>query len=378
MNQNRSQINTKVLVLLLGGIFFAVLLGFYMKTNRFYSKIYTGGGLFGLHKQEPKTTYNILLMGYGGGRHEGTYLTDSMMIAHVDTLTKKILLISLPRDIWVPVPTRNKKEDFHAKVNSVYQMGLSPRNYPSIEPKYQSVQGAAELLKTVLKKVTGLTIDNYIAVDFAGFVKAVDLIGGVSVTVDKSFDDYKYPIDGSENDPCGLTGEELAKAEKEATKEPELLFPCRYEHLHFSAGKQDMNGESGLKYVRSRQSAEDGGDFSRARRQQLFLEAVRQKVLNIGIVTKVSPLMDELENNIRTDISPDLTKQFVSEADNAGEYTLSHLVLSTNNYLVESYSSDRQYILIPKLGEDRFMNVRAGISESILGIFPTPKKLKSN
>src|SRR3990167_6637961 len=126
MNQNRSQINTKVLVLLLGGIFFAVLLGFYIKTNRFYSKIYTGGGLFGLHKH--------------------------------DTKTKKILLISLPRDIWVPVPTRNKKEDFHAKVNSIYQMGLSPRNYPSIEPKYQSVQGAAELLKNVLKKGTGPNI----------------------------------------------------------------------------------------------------------------------------------------------------------------------------------------------------------------------------
>ena len=315
----------------------------------------------------------MLIMGYGGGKHEGTYLTDTMMVGHIDTVKKTVTLISLPRDMWILVPTKNKDETFHAKINSIYQMGLLPRNYPAIESKYQSVQGAAELLKTILKRVTGLTIDNYAALDFTGFTKAVDLLGGMTVSVDKSFDDYKYPIDGKENDPCGKVGEELDKAEKEATESPELIFPCRYEQLHFDSGKQLMDGKTALKYVRSRQSTQDGGDFSRARRQQLFLEAVRQKVLNLGIVTKVVPLMDELEDNIRTDVTPEQMKQFLSEADNASQYKMSHFVLSTKNYLTESHSSDRQYILIPKLGVDRWISVRAGIAKNLSGITPTLK-----
>lgn len=373
MPKKKSSINSKALLMAFLGILLAIVLGFYLKTTQFYSKIYTGSSILDNNTDEPKTEFNILLMGYGGGKHQGTYLTDTMMVAHIDTKTKKALLISIPRDTWVAVPTRNKDENFHAKINSVYQMGLSPRNYPSIESKYQSVQGSAELLKVILKHVTGLTIDNYVAVDFAGFTRGVDLLGGASIIVDKSFDDFKYPIDGMEDDPCGKEGEELDKAEKEATESPELIFPCRYENLHFDAGRQQMDGKTALKYVRSRQSAQDGGDFARARRQQRFIEAMREKILNVGIVTKIVPLMDELQDHIRTDINSDQLGQFISETDNAREYSLSHFVLSTNNHLKETYSFDRQYILIPTRGEDIWVDVRTDIRNTIIRITPTPK-----
>ena len=377
MRKIQSKINYKSVFIAILFVLIFIFVALFFRANNFYTKIYTGGFLPQINK-EPKTAYNILLMGYGGGRHEGTYLTDTMMVAHVDTKIKKILLISIPRDVWVPVPTRNKNEIFHSKINSVYQMGLSPSFYPNIEKKYQSTQGSAELLKTILKRVTGLDIDYYIALDFEGFTRAVDLLDGVDVMVEKTFDDYKYPVDGMERDPCGKMGEELVIAEKEATEEPELIFPCRYEHLHFNKGLKHMDGELALKYVRSRNSAEEIGDFSRARRQQLFLEALRKKVLNLGIITKVVPLMDELENHIRLDITKNRIQEFIKEGDNAGEYNITHVVLSTDNFLKNSYSEDRQYILIPKLGIDVWRDVRHEIQNSIKGISPilSPAKIQ--
>lgn len=75
--------------------------------------------------------FNILLMGYGGPGHDGAYLTDTIMLARIDTENKKVLLISIPRDIWVEIPTE-PDEDFYSKINSVYQTGLFSKNYPAL------------------------------------------------------------------------------------------------------------------------------------------------------------------------------------------------------------------------------------------------------
>ena len=76
----------------------------YSKIRSLYAKVYRGTQeVVPTRKEENIMT--ILLMGYGGGRHEGTYLTDSMMVARIDIKTNDISLISLPRDMWVRVPT---------------------------------------------------------------------------------------------------------------------------------------------------------------------------------------------------------------------------------------------------------------------------------
>ena len=69
--------------------------------------------------KKEKTTYNVLLLGYGGGTHDGTYLTDSMMVVHIDLAKKKTAKISIPRDVWVKLPTKSGA-DFHEKINAVY------------------------------------------------------------------------------------------------------------------------------------------------------------------------------------------------------------------------------------------------------------------
>lgn len=351
---------------------FLILTIYFLKFSQFYEKIYTankGNGKVTAIPEEKKI-FSILLMGYGGRGHEGSYLTDTMMVIQVDLEKKRGLILSLPRDLWVQVPTKTN-ESFHSKINAVYQMGLFPKNFPNIPSEYKSEQGAGNLIKQVVGRITGFPIDYYIALDFEGFRKSVDILGGVDITVVRSFDDFEYPITGHEDDLCGKTEEDLPELEKIATESPELAFPCRYETLHFEAGMTHMDGETALKFVRSRHSSVDGGDFGRASRQQVFLEAVKNKVITIGFIPKIIPLLNELGEHVKTDIPLEVTNKLIGQAPQANEYRLSQLVLSDKMYIKQGYSEDRQYILMPTEGIDKWGKIREWIKQTIDGITPT-------
>ena len=354
------------------GIFFTA-----SKIKSFYEGIYTGKESVKNQIPTPKPEkkiFNFLIMGYGGGNHDGAYLTDTLMIAHVDMEKKRTVLISLPRDIWVKIPTKSG-DDFHEKINAVYQMGLFNKNYPDIPTKYAEEQGAANLTKEVVGNIVGLEIDNYVAIDFEGFTKAVDLLGGVDVNVETTFDDYEYPVTGKEKDLCGKEEKDLPDLLKIATESPTLAFPCRYEHLHFDAGLTHMDGETALKYVRSRHSLQDGNDFGRAKRQQRFLEAVKNKVISIGFITKIPALLDEMQSYIRTDIHSSTITKLIGEAPSSSKYKISNFVPDTNNYLDPSRSSYGGFILVPKEGEDKWSRMKGAIRDIMRGVPPTPTRV---
>lgn len=363
----------KNILTIFAGLFFICLLIYLMKFTSFYNKIYTARKNVGTVTKIPqeKKVFNILLMGYGGPGHEGAYLTDTMMVIHIDLKQRKALLLSIPRDIWVKVPTKSG-DDFHAKINSVYQMGLFENKYPDIPTIYLGKQGAGDLIKTVVGQITGLPIDYYAALDFEGFRRAVDILDGVDITITKPLDDFEYPIAGHEDDLCGKTEEDLPELEKIATESPQLAFPCRYEHLHFDAGKTHLDGEVALKFVRSRHAEGDGGDFGRANRQQQFLQAVKEKVISIGFIPKIIPLLDELDTHVRTDIPLEITNKFLGQAKYSGEYIMSTLVLSDDTFIKPAISDDGQYILIPKGGLDRWDDIKTWINQVSEGITPTP------
>ncbi len=327
-----------------------------------------------------RTTFNFLLLGYGGGAHEGTYLTDTMMVAHIDIKTKKATLFSIPRDLWIKLPTKSGA-DFHTKINAVYQMELFPKDFPDLK------QASA---KTIISQITGLSIDGYVSINFEGFTKAIDILGGIDVDIDKSFTDSEYPIDGKEKDLCDKDTEELfKKAEpyitppfdpverlikfkedpkieefiKNATDSPELVFPCRYEKLEFKKGITHMDGKTALKYARSRHSETDGGDFARARRQQQIIEAVKDKVLSLGFISKIVPLMDEFKKDIKTDIDLDTIKKFIGQADKVKEYKITPFVLTDQNVFKNAISDDKQYILIPNEGIDNWNGIQKIIKQ---------------
>lgn len=371
------------------GVLIAAMLVFFLKLDQFYTKVYTP------KKNAPtlapeKSTFNILFMGYGGANHDGAYLTDTLMLIHVDTIKNKVLLISLPRDIWVKLPTKSGST-FHSKINTLYEMELFPKEFPDVEIK-NSTDSKTSLITNAVSAITGLPIDYFVGVDFAGFTKAIDKLGGIDVNVQKSFTDYEYPIEGHEDDLCGKEEQfkqiepylhenadstpeakekllkekpELDELLKNATESPQLAFPCRYETLTFSAGTQHMSGIRALKFARSRHSPQDGGDFARAKRQQLVIEALKDKALKISSIPKLLLLSDELQNDIKTDVPKELIKKFLGEVKDAAFYNISNLVLSDNDYLDYSRSSDGQSILVPKGGADNWKEVRTWIKQTI-------------
>lgn len=385
----------KIFIVLLA-VFLTYFLFLTLKINRFYKKIYTPQ-----KKVEEKISLNFLLFGYGGGRHQGAYLTDTIMIFYLDTKNKEAGLLSIPRDLWISLPTKSAAP-FSVKVNTVYQMELFPDNYPDIDQKYFGDKKDAAFFKFVIGKIIGQKIDYYVGIDFEGFKKAVDALGGVEVNVEKAFVDEQYPVEGKEDDLCGqddifqkaekilnntandeekkeiLSDEKVNEFVKNATESPQLAFPCRYEKLVFQKGKIKMDGETALKFVRSRHSAEDGNDFARAHRQQMFLQAVKDQILSLDIFVKIFPLLNQLGDHLKTDVDSSLIKKLIKEAKNINQYQLKTYVLSVDNLLENSISSDGQYVLIPKKGENDFSEIWEKVKEltTVLSS-PTPIKNKN-
>lgn len=306
---------------------------------------------------DPLRPYSFLLMGYGGGIHEGGRLTDSIIVAKVDPKLKKVSLISIPRDLWVPIPV-SPEENKYFKINAAYAIGSDDRTYPKKSVEFTGKAGGGEMSKNVVSKVVGFPIDYFLALDFQGFVKTVDVLGGIKVNVQRPFDDFMYPIEKETIDNCGKTDEEIKALTATMSGEKlEQQFPCRYEHLHFDAGPQNMDGTTALKFVRSRHSKEDGGDFNRAARQRLVIQSVKEKVVSINFIPKIIPFINTLAGHLQTDV--DLTKmqELVNNSSELMDYKIETIALTDQNVLKLGTSSGGQSILMPKEGEDQWSEI---------------------
>lgn len=204
-------------------------------------RLLTGNGI-PLPSQDGRT--NILLLGIGGGTHDGADLTDTILVLSLDIHKKKMAMVSVPRDIW--------SDTLKDKVNSAYHYG---------EEKKKG--GGLTLAKVIVEDVVGLPIHNVLLIDFSGFEEVIDAVGGIDVAVPLGFTDPQFPIAGKENDRCA----------------GDASFACRYEAVTFSQGLQHMSGERALIYVRSRHAqGDEGSDFARGRRQQEVFVALLQQV----------------------------------------------------------------------------------------------------
>ncbi|MDO8573641.1 MAG: LCP family protein [Candidatus Daviesbacteria bacterium] len=273
---------------------------------------YVNSIISGISLRSSDNRVNILLLGIAGGTHDGTNLTDTIMIASYDLTTKDMVLFSVPRDLWLP--------SLKNKANAAYEIGLLQGN-------------GLGLAKTVIGNILGLPIHYGLRVDFRGFVAVIDAINGIEIEVEKPFDDYLYPIQGKENDLCGNTEKEMDFNEEDAKKlnidpgrkkvlitaEGQIAtdsaeenkgikyFSCRYEHIGFEKGKMQMSGAVALAFVRSRHGTNgEGSDFARSKRQQKVIEGVRNKLLSLQTLAnpqKVTELINILGKSIDTDIS---------------------------------------------------------------------------
>lgn len=311
-----------------------------------------------LKKQDERV--NILLLGIGGGKHDGPNLSDTIIFASIDPKMKTISLVSIPRDFWDP--------DLDAKINTAYAFG-----------EEREENGGLQLSREVVEKITGQKIDYVLRIDFAGFVKAVDLLGGLDITVERELDDYEYPITGKETDTCGVSEE---KFDELATASSQLeAFPCRYEHVHFDPGRQHMDGETALKFVRSRHAiGVEGSDFARSMRQEKVISAFRDKVFSLGTIlnpVKIVSLYDVLSDSIATDIKESEYDDFIKLAKKMEGSKTQSVIMDFGNEDDERYGLlinppispefRGQWVIIPRKGNGEYEEIHEFIMCTLRG-----------
>lgn len=226
----------------------------------------------------------------------------------------------------------------------------------------------------VVGNIVGQHIDYGFRIDFSGFVQAVNMMGGRDIDVDRTFDDYEYPIAGKEQDDCGFKDEEF---QKRATDEAQLeAFPCRYEHLHFDKGLQHMDGETALKFVRSRHATGvEGSDFSRSKRQEKVIHAFKEKVFSAQTLTnpvKIISLFDVLQGSIDTDIKQDEYDDFIKLAQKMKDAEIESYVIDvgdeetgTQGLLTHPEISEEfnyQWVIIPRAGSGDYSEIHTFVS----------------
>lgn len=205
-----------------------------------------------------KERVNLLMLGVDRrpGEH-GPWRTDTMLLATVDPMTDSAGMISIPRDLWVPIPGYEEN-----RINMAHYLG-DARKYPG---------GGPALAKKTVQYNFGVPVNYYVRVDFEGFRRIIDTIGGIDIEVEKEIIDDRFP-----NEQYG------------------------YDPLYIEAGLQHMDGDLALKYARTRHGS---SDFDRAKRQQQVLLAVRDKALQLNLLPKLPELMILLADTVETDLQP--------------------------------------------------------------------------
>lgn len=316
---------------------------------------------------DPNRDFSILLLGYAGANHDGGFLTDSIMLARISPKLQKVDLISLPRDLWVVMPISTTATQ-SAKINFAYALGISDKKYPDKSVEYTGPAGGGEISKYIVSTVTGIKPDYFFALDFTAFTKAIDQLGGLDVQVPKTFDDEFYPLEVGTTDLCGKSEDEIKAIT--ATLSGDKLdqqFSCRYEHLHFDKGSIHMDGQTALKYARSRHSQTDGGDFNRSERQRIVIEAIKEKVVSLNIFSKVIPIIKTLSSHLTTDMDIKTMESLLVRAPEFSQYKINSQAITDKNFLKLGVSSNKQSILIPKLGENNYSDIQKYLKESNIG-----------
>lgn len=311
---------------------------------------------------DPLGPRSFLLLGYGGGTHEGGLLTDTMIIARVYPRLKKVILLSLPRDILVRIPVKKDvlKDE---KINAAYAIGIDDRNFPDKPKNYTGDGGGGRLAKDIVSGVVGFPIDQYVSLSFDGFIHAIDGLGGLDVQVPSTFTDEFYPLEGKEKDTCGRTEEDMKLLSATVSGYPlEQAFTCRFEKLEFTKGITHMDGKTALSFVRSRHSEANGGDYGRSLRQQALLKALRQKIISLGISTKLYQTASALKGALETDITLLQSAQFLTLFGDMTTYDISSFVLGEQNVFMPSTTLDGQYVYVPKDQSNSFESVHVFVA----------------
>ena len=245
-------------------------------------------------KGEENGRINILLLGIGGEKHIAGELTDTIMIASINTKTNEAALLSIPRDLYVQIPGTNVNH----KINAIKIYGDQSKEKNGIE-----------LLREVVEEISGLDIHYYTQLDFNGFIKIIDDLGGIDIYLEKDINDPSYPN-----------------------------FNRGYDPFYIKKGWHHLDGETALKVARSRHSTM--GDFDRIKRQQDIIKATKQKVFEKYSqfdVIAFKNIFFSLSNNLKTDLQLKELPRFYKIAKEVKNYDITVETVDTKNYLNRTY-----------------------------------------
>lgn len=257
---------------------------------------------------------NVLIAGMPGKGNPAPELTDTMIMAHLDPVENRAILFSLPRDLLVRAP----EGIYYTKLNGLYE------------------RSGITSLRLKAEDITGLAITRYAIVDLAAVREIVDAVGGVNVYVEKDIYDPRFP---SAN--FGV------------------------ETFSLKAGWRYLDGLTATRYIRTRNDAE--GDFGRMRRQQVFLEALKQKISGLSLLWDFTTFLKILESvtaHVQTNISADEAAELFAWGKNipADRIILAPLdadpekkLFMTGTFL---FGAERADVVKPLAGIERYDAVR--------------------
>jgi len=255
---------------------------------------------------EKTSRLNILLLGIDHRDDEPIEgsRSDTIMVVSIDPSSKSVVMISLPRDLYVAIPGH-----YQQRINVAHAVG-----------------GPSAVAQTIQANF-GIKIDNFARVDFSGFEQVIDAVGGIVIDVERPVKDDEYPTDD-----YGVM------------------------RLFIPPGPLLLDGKTALMYARSRHSE---SDFGRSKRQQRVLVALRERALQMNIVSKVPTLLGIAQNAIATDLR-------------AGEMvSLGRLGLEIEKDRIKTLVVDENLAdpFVGPNGENLLMPRRADIQRAILRAF---------
>ena len=208
---------------------------------------------------QKKERVNILLLGIDQRPQESYFRTDTMILVSIDPATRSGALLSIPRDLWVTIPGYGEN-----RINTAHSTG-DEKNYPG---------GGVALAKKTVWYCLGVPVHYYVRINFTGFERLIDAIGGITINVEKAIHDEKYP----DNNYGTMV-------------------------IDIPAGEQQMDGKTALQYARSRHG---NSDYDRMKRQQEVLLAARDKVLSLDIpISHIPEILKIAGDSVQTDLSLD-------------------------------------------------------------------------
>ncbi len=249
---------------------------------------------------------NILLLGMGGEQNDAPYLTDSIMAVTIDPTSNRVMLASIPRDLTLGMNLQNPPSRiWYQKINAAYEVPYT-NIICCVAAQYTGRTGGGYAAEHEVGKVTGLTFDRYIAVDFVAFRDMVNALGGVDVCLSTNLDDYEYP---------------------------DYFNGYIRGGIHYKAGCQHLNGEQALQVARSRHAveAQQSSDFGRAQRQQDIMQAIKRKATTVNGFAKAPQLLDALQKNINTDMSLSDMKAIYDWGKNLPDSSIVRVALTANS-----------------------------------------------